>query len=125
MADYIGISKQLALTRGTKPLDVNAGPYESIAAALAALDSGLRYIGLTALIVQNNQVVEYWFNGGISDANFVQKNVQGIDYGSINFVKLTQAQYDALEVAEELEDDVLYLIVGEDEEVEDETQSEE
>lgn len=64
-------------------LDSYYGPYVSVQAALNALQtvtvSGVNYvkrhIGLTVGIYDTNQVnvTEYWFQGGISDANLVQK----------------------------------------------------
>lgn len=51
------------------------GPYTSTANALAAIPSTSRTIGLTVLIYDatNNIQEEYWFRGGISDANLVSK----------------------------------------------------
>ena len=68
----------------TKPLDSKFGPFEgaTIAAAkteaLTNITAGLRFEGLTAgLIVTGNPIVEYWFNGGVADVNFVAKGGAG------------------------------------------------
>lgn len=68
------------LAKTTAPADAKYGPYSGadLAAAKAAacsyLDSSYRYEGLTVgLLVGANPVVEYWFSGGVLDANLVLK----------------------------------------------------
>jgi len=72
----------------TKPVDSKYGPFEgaTIAAAkteaLTNITAGFRFEGLTAgLIVTGNPIVEYWFEGGVADVNFVAK---GGGAGSVN-----------------------------------------
>lgn len=60
-----------------KPIDNRFGPFVNVATALAAIPSWERYLGLTAAI-GTTTIVEYWFSGGILDANFVVKNEQTI-----------------------------------------------
>jgi hypothetical protein len=76
--DNISISAQ-------KPVDNRFGPFANTSAALAAIPAGQRYIGLTVGI-GTNPVVEYWFNDGILDGDFVAKtasgNLTGITAGS-------------------------------------------
>jgi len=64
----------------TKPVDAKYGPYAAASLsdatdlAKADITSGLRYEGLTAGIkVGSDNILEYWFYGGIDDENFVQK----------------------------------------------------
>ena len=71
-----------------KALDSKYGPFEgaTLAAAeteaLTNVTAGFRFEGLTiGLIVTGNPVVEYWFQSGIADANFVSK---GSGAGSVN-----------------------------------------
>ena len=68
----------------TKPVDSKYGPFEgaTIAAAkteaLTNITAGFRFEGLTAgLIVTGNPIVEYWFQGGVADVNFVAKGGAG------------------------------------------------
>ena len=63
-----------------KALDSKYGPFEGSTLALAKTEAltnvtaGFRFEGLTvALKVGTNNVIEYWFQGGIADANFVAK----------------------------------------------------
>jgi hypothetical protein len=58
-----------------KPIDAKFGPYASTAAALADITSALRYKGLTIGIENGSAVVEYWFRNGITNADFVEKNI--------------------------------------------------
>jgi hypothetical protein len=59
-------------TEFNKPLDNRFGPYVDISTALSQLPSYRRFIGLTVGI-GTNPVIEYWFNDGILDTDFVQK----------------------------------------------------
>ena len=62
------------LVNGQHHVDYLYGPYQSIEAALAFIPTSLRYVGMTVGIkVDTNVVKEYWFNGGIANANFTQK----------------------------------------------------
>jgi hypothetical protein len=67
--DNINVSAQ-------KPVDSRFGPYANTGAALAAIPSGQRYIGLTVGI-GTNPVVEYWFNDGIADGDLIAKTATG------------------------------------------------
>jgi hypothetical protein len=57
----------------SQPLDNKYGPYNSTAAAIAAVVSGERYIGLTV----NVSGTEYWWKDVTTDAGLVIKAVQG------------------------------------------------
>lgn len=76
--DNLNISAQ-------KPVDSRFGPFNTTSAALSAISAGQRYIGLTVGI-GTNPVVEYWFNDGILDTDFIAKtasgNLTGITAGS-------------------------------------------
>ena len=54
-------------------IDEKYGPYNSTALALAALPKSGRAMGLTVGIVANGIITEYWFQGGIEDANLIAK----------------------------------------------------
>lgn len=58
-------------------IDSKYGPYSSTAAALAALPAWERAIGLTVGIVSDTTITEYWFQGGVTNAHFQQKNTGG------------------------------------------------
>ena len=60
-----------------KSTDARFGPYASTAAAIAALDSAVRYQGLTVAVTGVNGVEEYWFASGIADGDLVSKLVEG------------------------------------------------
>lgn len=55
-------------------LDFKYGPYSSIAEALSNIPAELRAVGLTVGIRVNSTIQEFWFNGGVRDANLVVKN---------------------------------------------------
>ena len=65
-----------------KPLDARYGPFANVADANSSLAAGLRYIGLTVGILQNNEVIEYWYIGGITDVCLLIKktapNLSGV-----------------------------------------------
>lgn len=55
-------------------LDFKYGPYSSIAEALSNVPAELRAVGLTVGIRVNSTIQEFWFNGGVRDADLVVKN---------------------------------------------------
>lgn len=63
-------------------LDSYYGPYKSLREALETLtstkvngvDYNKRSVGLTVGILNNNEITEYWFQGGTDDKNLVKKN---------------------------------------------------
>lgn len=55
-------------------LDFKYGPYSSIAEALSNIPAELRAVGLTVGIRVNTTIQEFWFNGGVRDADLVVKN---------------------------------------------------
>ena len=55
-------------------LDFKYGPYSSIAEALSNIPAELRAVGLTVGIRVNSTIREFWFNGGVRDADLVVKN---------------------------------------------------
>jgi hypothetical protein len=70
-------------TQFNKPLDTRFGPYTDVATALTQVPAFRRYIGLT-IGIGSNPVVEYWFNDGILDADFVIKTVDSVvEWGEI------------------------------------------
>ena len=74
------------LAKTTAPGDAKYGPYSGadLAAAKTAattyLQSSFRYEGLTVgLIIGSNPIVEYWFQGGVTDNDLVLKSQGGGD----------------------------------------------
>jgi len=66
------------------PVDVKYGPYSgvdeaaAILAANTAIGSGVRYEGLTVgLIIAGADIVEYWYQGGITNGDLVEKTSGG------------------------------------------------
>ena len=54
-------------------MDERYGPYDSVSAALTALTTSKRCVGLTIGIKSGNSITEYWFKDGVSDSNLVEK----------------------------------------------------
>lgn len=54
-------------------IDASYGPYVSTSAALSAIASEKRSVGLTVGIKNNNIITEYWFQGGTQDSNLILK----------------------------------------------------
>jgi len=93
-------------------LDKRSGPYASLAAAKAALDTNERFVGLKVLVADgatpdsagnfiDGDLTEYVFDGGIDDNDLVETATIKSDFvqngdGVATIQKLTQAQYDAL-----------------------------
>lgn len=54
-------------------MDERYGPYDSVSAALTALTTPKRCVGLTIGVKSGNSITEYWFKDGVSDSNLVEK----------------------------------------------------
>ena len=54
-------------------IDERYGPYDSVSAALTALTTSKRCVGLTIGVKSGNSITEYWFKDGVSDSNLVEK----------------------------------------------------
>lgn len=54
-------------------MDERYGPYDSVSAALTALTTSKRCVGLTIGVKSDNSITEYWFKDGILDSNLVEK----------------------------------------------------
>lgn len=67
MADYIGISKPLAIVGITPKPEINYfyGPWESKEEALDNIPQLARIIGLTVGVIEGSEIVEYWFKNGV------------------------------------------------------------
>lgn len=67
MADYIGISKPLAVVGITPKPEINYfyGPWESKNEALNNIPQSARTKGLTVGIIEDLEIVEYWFKNGV------------------------------------------------------------
>lgn len=55
------------------------GPHDTVAAALDAVPSEFRRLGLTLGVLDGGQVTEYWWRGGTSDQDLVVKTSGGSD----------------------------------------------
>ncbi len=66
MADYIGISKPLAVIGVTPKPEINYfyGPWESVEETLDNIPQLARIKGLTVGIIEGPEIVEYWFKNG-------------------------------------------------------------
>jgi len=74
----IGIELAGGILVGTsKPVEAKYGPYSSTSAALSDIGITLRYKGLTVGIEDAGQIKEYWFRDGVTDSDFIQKNLGG------------------------------------------------
>jgi len=84
-------------------LDKRAGPYDGLATALLALNTNERFVGLKVLVVENSvkdsannyiegDLIEYIFNGGISDSDLVTRTYTEADITDLD--KYTQAEVD-------------------------------
>ena len=67
MADYIGISKSLTIVGITPKPEINYfyGPWESKNEALNNIPQSARTKGLTVGIIEDSEIVEYWFKNGV------------------------------------------------------------
>lgn len=65
-------------------VDGKYGPYATREAALAAIPTDARAVGLTVGIKTGNAISEYWFNGGIADTHLVKKQQSGGGGGGLN-----------------------------------------
>ena len=92
------------LAKTTAPGDAKYGPYtgSDLAAAKSAattyLQSSFRYEGLTVgLIVGSNDIVEYWFKGGVADSNLILKQSGGGDVEVANDGSTVEATTDKID----------------------------
>lgn len=79
--EFVGITKQINNVAEAKAnIDYKYGPYNSLEEAKAKLPMKVRTIGLTVGVKDGNNIVEYWFNGGIDNIKLIQKQTgkQGI-----------------------------------------------
>jgi hypothetical protein len=58
-----------------KPIDNRYGPYNSLTIAKETIPSFQRHRGLVVGIVENGDVVEYWFKSGINDLDLELKTI--------------------------------------------------
>ena len=66
----------VASKKNLPSIDVRYGPYESVQAAHNALGA-FRSIGLTVGIIDGDNIVEYWYQGGTAQNNLVPKQTGG------------------------------------------------
>jgi len=109
-------------------LDKRSGPYSSTAAALTALDTNNRVMGMPIYVITNGtqdgdgnyitgDVNVYNFDGGIADTNFIIKSVtsktDGEPTGStvvLNLVKISSADHASAVTAGTTVSTTLYAI---------------
>ena len=70
IVEFIGSDSEFNLY---PQMDKRYGPYDSVSAALTALTTSKRCVGLTIGIKSGNSITEYWFKDGVSDSNLVEK----------------------------------------------------
>lgn len=63
----------ISLTNPKASVDEHYGPWSSLQAAKTNVPKAIRAIGLTVGIVVSNTILEYWWQGGVEDANLVPK----------------------------------------------------
>lgn len=56
--------------------DSQYGPYNSIGEALTATEN-LRELGRTVGVIENGEILEYWFKEGITDSDLIPKTTGG------------------------------------------------
>jgi hypothetical protein len=56
-----------------KALDAKFGPYAGVTIANNTIPDTLRYKGLTVGILENGEIVEYWYKSGTSNVHLVKK----------------------------------------------------
>ena len=78
-------------------IDERKGPFNSITEALNANSSASRDIGRTVYIIENNKVVEYWFEAGTADSDLVKKTQGGSGELKPVFITTTMTDIQALE----------------------------
>lgn len=98
--EAIVVGKPLRVN-GAKPLDYLSGPYDSVQAALTAIPSALRYVGMTVTIMTSNTPVEYWFSGGTGDANLVRKSSGGGGGSGLNSTEVVSIAEESTTYLEE------------------------
>lgn len=77
MGVVTNIGKPILLGSIVPNIDAKFGPYVSKEAAMEALDvngQDCLCVGLTVGIIEDNKVVEYWFQGGITIEHLVRKD---------------------------------------------------
>lgn len=58
-----------------KPNDERFGPYANSNTALTSISEAYRYKGLTVGVLENGNVVEYWFKDGVTDGDLEPKSL--------------------------------------------------
>lgn len=61
--------------QGNKLLNIKYGPYESLQDALSDITSDERFEGMTVGVDTGTGLLEYWFKGGVLDANLQLKTI--------------------------------------------------
>lgn len=76
----VNITNAIKSSEARASIDAKYGPYASVAAAHAALGeegSDVAAVGLTVGIMDGGSVVEYWYQGGTTQAHLVPKQAGG------------------------------------------------
>lgn len=71
------LSQGIEISR-QQPIDVRMGPFSTIAEAKSSVIVTRRYLGLTVIILQGEQLSEYWWRDGILDEDLIPKTVTTI-----------------------------------------------
>lgn len=73
MEETFNIAQPIYLREQYANLDYLYGPYESVAAANAAIIPSRRAIGLTVAVIEEEGAVEYWYKTGVEDSDLEKK----------------------------------------------------
>ena len=73
------ISQQVNVVNPTANVDYYYGPHADITTACEAVPMSIRAKGKTVGIITTDGVVEYWWKNGITNADLVEKTIQGKD----------------------------------------------
>ena len=76
----VNITNAIKSSEARASIDAKYGPYASVAAAHAALGeegADVAAVGLTVGIMDGGSVVEYWYQGGTTQAHLVPKQAGG------------------------------------------------
>lgn len=85
----IKICDELQIGKESANIDARYGPWQSKGEAVTTLSKwGTIAKGLTVGIIENNKIVEYWFQGGTDLDHLILKNNGGGDSGSIEGAEL-------------------------------------
>lgn len=99
-------------------IDYLYGPYQSLSEAFEAVPKSRRSKGRTVGIIQDNKVVEYWWNGGIEDSDIKEKITAEVDYVEQEIKFCDESTYNDLVEHGLVNPDVIYFVYEDEDEEE-------